>query len=673
MKSLTTLIILFSLQASATNYYVSASGNDNNPGTQASPFKTINKAISVMASGDSILLKGGDTFYGTVNGKSGMNLSSYGTGKAIIEGFQTLTLAQSGNLYTANLSTQTYMVIVDGQFKPYGRSPKSGYYNCTASGTNTITGNFSGNYVGGEVVWRPYHWVLWRGMVSQQSGSTITYQPFPSTSGGPVYPAKVNYGFFFQNNPSLCNQLGEWSCVGTKFSVWLDKPRVVRAAIVENLINLNGLSNVSISNLIIQGANGNSIYLPASKNIKIDRCEVYFAGKNFVYGNSSCSNISITNSNFDYANSNGFISNSVLFTITGNTINHVGAIAGMGGSGEGQYFVTLNVKSSTVSNNTIRNFGYNGICFQGNNNIIKNNFLDSFCFVKDDGAAIYCGGYNFSGTVVTGNVITNGLGATAGTPDINDPRAYAVYVDDGGSNVEISFNTCVYNAVGLYTHNSHELNIHDNLIVDSKTTGIKYYNDGNTIRNISLVNNTFYNHSGSTLSRASGGSSSIPGFFSSADFNYWNPGKVFMTGSATYDLPGWRNYIGKEANSKTLAVSSTTIFQFNPTNQNKTVALSGNYQDVKGNVYAGSITLPPYTGILLAPTAVQPPPTTYTSQPVSQTMSTICTNGSGISATYMVPAGKYSSTVSQADANAKAKSEIDTWWTNLITNCGCKN
>lgn len=41
-------------QAAGTHYYVSPDGNDNNSGTQSSPFKTINKAISVVGPGDTV-------------------------------------------------------------------------------------------------------------------------------------------------------------------------------------------------------------------------------------------------------------------------------------------------------------------------------------------------------------------------------------------------------------------------------------------------------------------------------------------------------------------------------------------------------------------------------------------------------------------------------------------
>src|SRR5262245_24416560 len=45
--------------AVAADFYVSPSGSDSNPGTQAQPFATVQKALSVIASGDTIYLRGG--------------------------------------------------------------------------------------------------------------------------------------------------------------------------------------------------------------------------------------------------------------------------------------------------------------------------------------------------------------------------------------------------------------------------------------------------------------------------------------------------------------------------------------------------------------------------------------------------------------------------------------
>src|SRR5260221_10440554 len=53
--------------SNATNYYVSTSGSDTNPGTRALPWQTINDVNSTtFGPGDEILFQGGQTFTGPV-------------------------------------------------------------------------------------------------------------------------------------------------------------------------------------------------------------------------------------------------------------------------------------------------------------------------------------------------------------------------------------------------------------------------------------------------------------------------------------------------------------------------------------------------------------------------------------------------------------------------------
>ncbi|HLP72167.1 MAG TPA: right-handed parallel beta-helix repeat-containing protein [Bacteroidales bacterium] len=60
MKKIAIIILLaISTVASATSWYISPSGNDNNNGTIASPFFTLNKAWSVVQPGDIIYARGG--------------------------------------------------------------------------------------------------------------------------------------------------------------------------------------------------------------------------------------------------------------------------------------------------------------------------------------------------------------------------------------------------------------------------------------------------------------------------------------------------------------------------------------------------------------------------------------------------------------------------------------
>jgi hypothetical protein len=53
------------VQAAGTTYYVSKAGNDNNPGTEAQPWLTIQKAASRLVAGDTVYVKAG-AYYETV-------------------------------------------------------------------------------------------------------------------------------------------------------------------------------------------------------------------------------------------------------------------------------------------------------------------------------------------------------------------------------------------------------------------------------------------------------------------------------------------------------------------------------------------------------------------------------------------------------------------------------
>src|SRR5262245_17920662 len=55
----------------ADAYYVSPSGNDANPGTISSPWRTIAKALQVVTAGDTVVLRAGT--YGAVNSTTTMN------------------------------------------------------------------------------------------------------------------------------------------------------------------------------------------------------------------------------------------------------------------------------------------------------------------------------------------------------------------------------------------------------------------------------------------------------------------------------------------------------------------------------------------------------------------------------------------------------------------------
>jgi hypothetical protein len=61
----------------AANYYVGTDGNDTNPGTYDQPFASISQGISVMAGGDTLIVKNG-TYSGTANFITGVPNGSVG-------------------------------------------------------------------------------------------------------------------------------------------------------------------------------------------------------------------------------------------------------------------------------------------------------------------------------------------------------------------------------------------------------------------------------------------------------------------------------------------------------------------------------------------------------------------------------------------------------------------
>jgi hypothetical protein len=74
-------------------YFVSVTGNDNNPGTRISPFKTIKKINRLhLTTGDAVYFKSGETFTGTLiisgvntgNRSNPIVIASYGKGRATI-------------------------------------------------------------------------------------------------------------------------------------------------------------------------------------------------------------------------------------------------------------------------------------------------------------------------------------------------------------------------------------------------------------------------------------------------------------------------------------------------------------------------------------------------------------------------------------------------------------
>src|SRR5258708_23237726 len=130
-------------RASATNYYLSGKGNDQQSGTSAlTAWRSLKKLLEVtqlLQPGDSILFERGSEFAGelklTVSGKPGKEIyvGAYGSGaKPIINGSTEInhwTLFRK-NIWVADCAGcdgEPGNLFCDGQYQPLGRYPNDSY------------------------------------------------------------------------------------------------------------------------------------------------------------------------------------------------------------------------------------------------------------------------------------------------------------------------------------------------------------------------------------------------------------------------------------------------------------------------------------------------------------------------------------------------------------------
>ncbi|MFI5185159.1 MAG: PKD domain-containing protein [Chitinophagales bacterium] len=653
--SLLVILALFSKKGNATTYYFSSTdGDDSRTAAQAqnsaTPWKSLTKLNSFFSSlqpGDAVLFKSGDIFYGNIVAiKSGtsaapISFGAYGSGnKPVITGFYTVPSWNSlgGNLYSAVVSSAQSamgMLTINGNFQPVSRWPKvtssnSGYLTYQSfSGTSSITSNAIGsalNYAGGEVVIRADHYNIDRGIISAQSSSTVT---FSMEAGGPLEPLTNNFGFFFQNHPNACTQQGDWCFIPGSKTVEIystSTPSNINVSVVQNNVTIASQSYITFDGISFTGANQNAFNLTGSNNIKIQNCDISFVGVNGVSTNSACSSTTLDNCSLNYIMNNGLdCNNSSSWTINGNSLHHVGDIPGMGVSGDGEYVAMAYIgNNSLIQYNSLISLGYHGIQLGGSaakNFTIQNNFVDSFCLVKDDGGGVYT--YKNTGAgnkIIQNNIVLNGMGAPNGTSNgVAGGGATGIYSDNTSDYMQVLNNSVANcNFDGILFNDGLSPTIRGNTVYNCGTSGtggsieLAHWSGETAFTNVAIKRNIFVAKASNQFSAVfiTNDGTTIPSFFGSSDSNYFarpmaQTGVVeTQQGSVSQrTVAQWQSFISQEAHSKGSPMTITDVnnlrFEYNATSSNKVVNLGATYMDVTGKNYAGTITLAPYTSAVL--------------------------------------------------------------------------
>ena len=420
-----------------------------------------------------------------------------------------------GNIWESSATgakTTLNLVAINGVNTAMGRYPNAGttnggylsYESHSDPESTWITDNqLTGipDWTGAEVVVKKAAWIINRGIITNHTTNTLTFTD-PSK-----YSGYNGWGYFIQNDLRTLDTLGEWFLNKStlKLSVYsnANPGTTVKLPVYDTLVYALNKSYITFTNLKFEGYNVYGFYINGGSSFRILDCDINMIGKD-----------AINNPNHSYLYVRGcFISNindNVVNTNSGSTNAYFGynnvtkcsLIPGNAGVGDGHNFgVSLQADNSITEFNKVTNMGYIGLLMAGNNTIIRNNYIDSVCTMKDDGGGIYVSGALtniMTGRIIRKNIVKNAFGNSDGKQDAISAKANGIYVDGTGNYVTIDSNV-VHKAtnggiyLGFYVHH---ITVTNNILFDWKYDFLKVHNTttpGNNVFNsnqmVSLTEN----------------------------------------------------------------------------------------------------------------------------------------------------------------------------------------
>jgi hypothetical protein len=639
-------LLFFSLILSATKHYVAASG-----GT----FSTITQVNAhAFVAGDSCLFNRGETFYGTLNitwsGSAGSPIffGAYGTGAdPIITGFTTLSswTDETGGIYSKVVtieSSDSIIVSIDGVNTPIGRFPNTGYNTIDSkSGYVSITDAHLDasvtDWEGADVGIRAAEFLMDRQKITDHTTNTITFNSARGLTAG--------NGYFIQNDLRTLDVYGEWYYDGSKFSMFFGAvdpaTKVVKVSTLTNAVVVNSRDYITFDNISFTGFGSNGFHLIDAAHFIIQNCGISFCGGigiNCENESSGDSHGSLFDSNvISDINNVGIMQKSQWqnSTITNNVISNIGLIPCAVYSAEPypiQYvgislFDIYTNTNTLIQYNTISNIGYSGIQFYGTNINVKNNFVNTFCLLLQDGGGIYTYLENpatSQANLIQSNIVINAIGNHEGLDHDMYHNAFGIYVDAFSTGITVENNTIAYiagynffcngNRNGVirgntmyvtppvayyahtYTYNRYGISISDwtnsisvlagmtidnNKIVSNGPGNRKWIEYYSAYRDFNTVITSDYNHFGCATGDESYSIRSTPP-------------------ASYYSLSGWRTYSGQDANSTYMETVDTEIhFIYNASSVTKGYTLSASMVDAANTSYSGYILLQPWSSLIL--------------------------------------------------------------------------
>ena len=619
MKNILILIFLIcSISVNAAYHTLKATGGTFATTTEAN--------AHTFAPGDTLAVYCTETFVGTLNiNQSGtvghpIVVTKYGTGvNPVITGFTTISgwTDEGGGIYSKVITSdsQTNMVTIDGVQYGVGRYPNTTYltyesYSTDVSITdNQLTG--TPDWTGAQLIKRPNDWDLEKCLITNHTNGTLTY-----TNSLSNYTGVAGNGYFIQNDLRTLDAFGEWyhDYSGTgKFYMYFGAidptTKTVKVATKTYGIDIQGETYIVIDGITVTGVIKNGITTSsASANLTIKNCTISFAGTNGIYANSV--GALIDNNTISNCNSSAIRGGSSTITFTNNTVTNIGLIKG----GSEAYYNAVMLSATSdhvIQYNSIQNVGSDGIMVNGTGNIISNNFINYTNLILNDGGGIYTAGTN-TGTIIDGNIVLNAVGNTDGG-NTSISISEGIYLDESANGITVQNNTvanCGFSGIKL--HKAHDNTISNNTCFGNEITGIYILNSTTvtSMVNNNITNNKFIAKSGQYSLYIKDVKNAVP-LFGTSDNNYFarptddtNIIAYYPTvGFSTKTLTEWKSLTGQDANStgfsKSIASESDIDFAYNATNSPAQVTLNFPGIDVAGTRHSSTVTLQPYTSIVV--------------------------------------------------------------------------
>jgi hypothetical protein len=659
MKKLLLLLLFVAPLTHAKNYYVSLSGNDSrspaqaqNPATPWQSLAKLNRFFSSLQPGDSILLKRGDVFYGKlVPSRSGTSanpivIGAYGEGAMpVITGFTTVQawVPLGGGIWESAAAVSMLpacnIVTVDGRNTGMGRYPDAiaandGYLKPDAVGNGTTITNAGMpssaqlNFSGGEIVVRRSRFQLFRYKLTAHNGRTITYAP--------SYPFTTGMGYFVQNHPATVTGQGEWyydaetGKLRMHFGTGNPANHIVKIASVDTLAFLYNLNYITLAGIALEGANDYAILGYSATANNIVGCSIRYAGRNAVRLGASRDCIVEENVIEDIANNGISVTIDKYysgFIVRDNVLKRIGLLRGGGVEGDNKFnAIYVTGSRSYIERNRIDSVGYAGILFGSHDSIyMRHNLITHWCMTIDDGGAIYTAQHTarlktLSDRVIEGNIMLWSGNPTAGTAS-SAGAANGVYIDDGANGVAILNNTVAFASLhAYYLHNAFNVTVRGNTAFGFPTAALRMTHNGNnaTIRGIDIKHNIFVaNEATASTNEAmvyAQTDATDPDFsvWGNMDSN-WYASPADAAQAFKYRGPAFDKYISfADWKRKTVWDKHSTLllrnmaarpdvlrFEYNATAATITISLDRKYMDAKGKVYSGTVTLQPYSSVVL--------------------------------------------------------------------------